>query len=172
MPVSSESSSTVRGARTSSPSMSTIFDRLGAILVTWYPHFAWHTFQFPRASPHLTLMRRICAAAAGCALRKIRPEATGYVGGEGHRKAPMQRAASRTAPVNPSATSAMIVSAARSENPVKSPWRIILRVMSSPPAPWHTPRASPDSCCAMPVWPWPTLFSCGRVGCSSDMFGP
>ena len=64
--------------------MSTIFDRLGAVLVTWYPHFAWHTFQFPRASPHLALMRRICAAAAGCALRKIRPEATGYVGVEGH----------------------------------------------------------------------------------------
>ena len=64
--------------------MSTIFDRLGAVLVTWYPHFAWHTFQFPGACPHLSLMRRLGAATAGLALWQVSADAAGYVGGEGH----------------------------------------------------------------------------------------
>ena len=64
--------------------MSTIFDRLGAVLVTWYPHFARNALQFPGASPHLPLMRRVGAASAGLALWQVSAEATGYVGGEGH----------------------------------------------------------------------------------------
>ena len=64
--------------------MSTIFDRLGAVLVTWYPHFTRNPFEFPRACPHLPLMRRVGAASAGCALWQISAEAAGYVGGEGH----------------------------------------------------------------------------------------
>ena len=64
--------------------MSTIFDRLGAILVTWYPHFARNSFEFPRTCPHLSLMRRLGAATAGHALWQVSAEATGYVGGEGH----------------------------------------------------------------------------------------
>ena len=64
--------------------MSTIFDRLGAVLVTWYPLLARHTLQFPRTCPHLSLMRRLGAATAGLALWQVSADAAGYVGGEGH----------------------------------------------------------------------------------------
>ena len=64
--------------------MSTIFARLGAILVTWYPHFARNALQFPRACPCLPLMRRVGVAAAGVALSGTVAEAAGDVGGEGH----------------------------------------------------------------------------------------
>jgi hypothetical protein len=64
--------------------MSTIFDRLGAVLVTWYPHFTRNSLEFPRASPHLSLMRRLGAATAGLALWQVSADAAGYVGGEGH----------------------------------------------------------------------------------------
>ena len=132
MPVSSDSSVIVRGARTNRPSMSITLVRFVPVLrFMGYPHFTRHPRDLPRASPHLPLMRRIGSASAGCALWQVSAKAAGYVGGEGHRKAPIQRAASRTAPVNPSATSAMIASPARSESPVRSPWRIILRFMAS-----------------------------------------
>jgi hypothetical protein len=65
--------------------MSTIFDRLGAILVTWYPLLAWHARDLPRASPPACwLAHRVRQALAGLALWQVSAEAAGYVGGEGH----------------------------------------------------------------------------------------
>ena len=65
--------------------MSTIFDRLGAVLVTWYPLLAWHALQFPRASPPACwLAHRVRQALAGLALWQVSADAAGYVGGEGH----------------------------------------------------------------------------------------